>query len=254
MGLLGQKAHRERPQPKKRQNLGILEKHKDYIVRATAYHSKQTTLQRLHRKAALRNEDEFYQAMNHTKFRKGRMIETKPKTGHLARDQADTKKKFLHYFDIVRNSERKKVDKMKETKILPFKGKRLIFEDSEEQPSIKQSQMEIDIQEDDDINSEQSDDDSDKEMRMHQRKAFEAEKKASTLRNHLISMEPGTKEIIKREGEEFNFDDEELDDNFGKISKRKRKEDRKSDSLKKMSGNKRMEHGVAFKFKQMRKR
>ena len=47
--------------------MGILEKHKDYVLRARDYHSKQERINRLREKAATRNKDEFYFAMNKQK-------------------------------------------------------------------------------------------------------------------------------------------------------------------------------------------
>ncbi len=64
--------HRERAQPNYRSNMGLLEKHKDYVVRAKDYHSKQDRLKTLKRKAEERNPDEFYFKMNKTKTKVGR--------------------------------------------------------------------------------------------------------------------------------------------------------------------------------------
>lgn len=61
------RAHKERAQPQSRKNFGILEKHKDYVVRAKAYHKKEQALQKLKEKAAFRNPDEFYFRMAKTK-------------------------------------------------------------------------------------------------------------------------------------------------------------------------------------------
>ncbi|KAF5747906.1 U3 small nucleolar RNA-associated protein 11 [Tripterygium wilfordii] len=61
------KAHKERAQPQSRKKFGILEKHKDYVVRAKAFHKKEETLRRLKEKAASRNPDEFYFKMIKTK-------------------------------------------------------------------------------------------------------------------------------------------------------------------------------------------
>ncbi|GAU24145.1 hypothetical protein TSUD_83800 [Trifolium subterraneum] len=60
-------AHKERHQPSSRKKFGLLEKHKDYVVRAQAFHKKQDTLRILREKAANRNEDEFYFKMIKTK-------------------------------------------------------------------------------------------------------------------------------------------------------------------------------------------
>ncbi|OJA16224.1 hypothetical protein AZE42_00011 [Rhizopogon vesiculosus] len=61
---LHRRNHKERSQLAHRAKFGILEKHKDYVLRARDYHSKQERLTRLRQKAADRNKDEFYFAMN----------------------------------------------------------------------------------------------------------------------------------------------------------------------------------------------
>ncbi|CAK7214155.1 hypothetical protein SCUCBS95973_002042 [Sporothrix curviconia] len=53
------RSHRERAQPLERKRLGLLEKHKDYSLRAKDWNKKKATLQSLKEKAAARNEDEF---------------------------------------------------------------------------------------------------------------------------------------------------------------------------------------------------
>ena len=61
--------HKERSQLSHRAKLGFLEKHKDYVLRARDYHSKQERIRRLQQKAADRNKDEFYFGMNKQKTR-----------------------------------------------------------------------------------------------------------------------------------------------------------------------------------------
>jgi len=61
---LHRRNHKERSQLSHRQRFGILEKHKDYVLRARDYHSKQDRIKRLQQKAAERNKDEFYFGMN----------------------------------------------------------------------------------------------------------------------------------------------------------------------------------------------
>ena len=69
MGLIGVRVHKERVQPIKRRKYGLLEKHKDYKVRADNYHRKRQILKNLHRKAELKNEDEFYFSMEHLRMK-----------------------------------------------------------------------------------------------------------------------------------------------------------------------------------------
>ncbi|CAK3999862.1 U3 small nucleolar RNA-associated 11 [Lecanosticta acicola] len=55
--------HRERAQPTERTKWGLLEKRKDYKLRAADHKSKQRKISALKQKASERNEDEFYFGM-----------------------------------------------------------------------------------------------------------------------------------------------------------------------------------------------
>jgi len=68
------RSYRERGQVSGRTKLGLLEKHKDYVIRARDYHSKQKRLHSLKEKARMRNPDEFYHKMisTSTKVTNGR--------------------------------------------------------------------------------------------------------------------------------------------------------------------------------------
>lgn len=57
------RTHKERAQPAGRSRLGLLEKHKDYVLRAKDFHKKQDAIQTLRQKASQRNPDEFYFGM-----------------------------------------------------------------------------------------------------------------------------------------------------------------------------------------------
>ncbi|KAK9379483.1 small-subunit processome [Kockiozyma suomiensis] len=61
------KEHRERSQPANRRKWGLLEKHKDYVLRAQDYHSKEKRIKILREKAQARNPDEFYFGMYSSK-------------------------------------------------------------------------------------------------------------------------------------------------------------------------------------------
>lgn len=63
--------HKERAQPSDRKKFGLLEKHKDYIERATDYKKKQKYLSTLRRKASEKNPDEYYLHMNKSKVQNG---------------------------------------------------------------------------------------------------------------------------------------------------------------------------------------
>ncbi|KAF4209012.1 hypothetical protein CNMCM8980_001689 [Aspergillus fumigatiaffinis] len=81
--------HRERGQLEGREKWGILEKHKDYSLRAKDYNAKQAKLKRLQELAANRNPDEFAFGMMSAQSQK------KGKHGAAARDSA-TKRGLSH--------------------------------------------------------------------------------------------------------------------------------------------------------------
>eukprot|EP00118_Oscarella_pearsei_P004094 m.17024 g.17024 ORF g.17024 m.17024 type:complete len:133 (+) comp27274_c0_seq3:24-422(+) len=70
------RSHKERHQPYSRRKLGLLEKHKDYVVRARDYHSKQNQLKLLREKASNRNPDEFYYKMVNTRLKDGKHFQS----------------------------------------------------------------------------------------------------------------------------------------------------------------------------------
>eukprot|EP01038_Epipyxis_sp_PR26KG_P015182 gene15182-20451_t len=63
--------HKERAQPSNRKKLGLLEKHKDYVIRAKDFKQKQQRLSILRQKAAEKNPDEFYFKMNKSGVKNG---------------------------------------------------------------------------------------------------------------------------------------------------------------------------------------
>ncbi|XP_077238521.1 embryo sac development arrest 14 [Tasmannia lanceolata] len=64
---INRRAHKERAQPQSRKKFGFLEKHKDYVLRAQAFHKKEETIRKLKEKASFRNPDEFYFKMVNSK-------------------------------------------------------------------------------------------------------------------------------------------------------------------------------------------
>lgn len=55
--------HKERGQLKSRAKLGLLEKHKDYVLRAKDFHRKERRIKSLKEKASFKNPDEYYFGM-----------------------------------------------------------------------------------------------------------------------------------------------------------------------------------------------
>lgn len=110
---ISRRAHKERAQPNSRKKFGLLEKHKDYVERAQAFHKKEQALQKLKEKAAFRNPDEFY----------FRMIKTKTVGGvHKLKGEANKytpdelmlmKSQDMGYILQKLQTEKKKIEKLK---------------------------------------------------------------------------------------------------------------------------------------------
>ncbi len=66
--------HKERAQPLERSKWGLLEKHKDYTLRARDHNEKRKRLKILREKAADRNPDEFHFGMMRSKTVDGRRV------------------------------------------------------------------------------------------------------------------------------------------------------------------------------------
>lgn len=63
--------HKERGQVVGREKFGLLEKKKDYLLRARDFHSKQDKLKAMREKALFRNPDEFYFKMINSQTKDG---------------------------------------------------------------------------------------------------------------------------------------------------------------------------------------
>ncbi|KAJ0985252.1 hypothetical protein J5N97_003608 [Dioscorea zingiberensis] len=107
--------HKERAQPHDRRKFGILEKHKDYVVRAKAFHQKEEALKKLREKASFKNPDEFSFKMINT-----RMIDGvhKPKSEANKYTQEELlvmKTQDIGYVLQKLQSEKKKIDLLSST-------------------------------------------------------------------------------------------------------------------------------------------
>nr|XP_020445841.1 probable U3 small nucleolar RNA-associated protein 11 [Monopterus albus] len=110
-----QRNHHERSQPGSRKQLGLLEKKKDYKLRADDYHKKQNTLAALRKKALEKNPDEFYFNMISSKLQDGVHIAKKPKEEvEVTEEQKKVMRtQDIKYVEMKRVSEAKKIERLK---------------------------------------------------------------------------------------------------------------------------------------------
>ncbi|KAF7979387.1 hypothetical protein HWV62_42482 [Athelia sp. TMB] len=110
---LHRRNHKERSQLSNRSRFGHLEKHKDYVLRARDYHSKQDRLTRLKQKASERNKDEFYFGMNKEKTQGGVHIKDRGNVALPADIVKVLKTQDENYIRTMRTAGLKKIDKLK---------------------------------------------------------------------------------------------------------------------------------------------
>ncbi|KAF4087985.1 hypothetical protein AMELA_G00077770 [Ameiurus melas] len=119
-----QRDHKERSQPGSRKHLGLLEKKKDYKLRADDYHQKQKTLNALRKKALDKNPDEFYYKMINTQLKDGEHV-IKQKEEQLTEEQKKIMRtQDIGYVEMKRVAESKKIERLKsELHLLDVEGK-----------------------------------------------------------------------------------------------------------------------------------
>ncbi|KAI8054328.1 small-subunit processome [Syncephalis plumigaleata] len=150
-----QRQHRERGQLASRERLGLLEKHKDYVLRAKDHHFKEKRLTALKQKAFFKNPDEFYFKMINAQTKNGvHVLDNRSK--QLPEEmQKLIKSQNLNYITHARNIDKKKIDRlqgelqfigitdtsedvddiedMRDVKAMTVKPKHTVFVDDEEQ-------------------------------------------------------------------------------------------------------------------------
>lgn len=107
-----QKTHRERSQVTGRKHLGLLEKRKDYVLRAKDFHRKEKTLKTLKKKASEKNPDEFYFQMINKKTKEGVHIKERANVQYTQDQIKLLKTQDINYINLKKNTETKKIEKL----------------------------------------------------------------------------------------------------------------------------------------------
>ncbi|KAK6199166.1 small-subunit processome [Scheffersomyces amazonensis] len=127
------KQHRERSQTEKRAKYGLLEKKKDYRLRANDYHKKQAALKALKAKAATYNPDEYYHAMTKKSTDNNGIIISERDNEVLSVNEVKLlKTQDVNYIRTIRLNELSKIKKQKETLDFKADGKHTVFVDSKQ--------------------------------------------------------------------------------------------------------------------------
>ena len=122
------KQHRERAQPGDRKRYGLLEKKKDYQLRARDYHQKQATLKSLKQKVQARNPDEYYHAMTNKKTDSRGILISERDTEALSTGQVKLlKTQDSSYIKTLRNEEAKKIERLEKNLNFKSSGKHTVF-------------------------------------------------------------------------------------------------------------------------------
>lgn len=128
------KQHRERSQTLDRARFGLLEKKKDYKLRADDYHKKQAAIKALKAKAAQYNPDEYYHAMTRNRTDDRGILISDRGNELLTVDQVKLlKTQDSNYIRTMRLNELRKIEKQRETLAFKAQGKHTVFVDNKEQ-------------------------------------------------------------------------------------------------------------------------
>lgn len=109
---VNQKTHRERHQPAGRANLGLLEKRKDYKLRANDFNRKRAILRKLKLKAENKSPNEFYFHMINSKIIDGVHKEKKKLEKHTPEQIKLMESQDLNYIRFRKTMELKKIDRL----------------------------------------------------------------------------------------------------------------------------------------------
>jgi U3 small nucleolar RNA-associated protein 11 len=108
------KTHKERSQPGERRKFGLLEKKKDYVLRARDFHKKEDAIKVLKTKAAYKNPDEFYFGMERSRTRDGVHVGRADESNkYTAEELALMKTQDVKYVGLKASVEAKKAEKLR---------------------------------------------------------------------------------------------------------------------------------------------
>lgn len=94
--------------------MGLLEKKKDYKLRAEDYHKKQNTISALRKKALDKNPDEFYFKMINTQLQDGVHVAKKDTEEVMTEEQKKMMRtQDIKYVEMKRVAEAKKIERLK---------------------------------------------------------------------------------------------------------------------------------------------
>lgn len=133
-------AKKERAQPAARRKVGLLEKHKDYVLRAKDFHRKEATIKQLRRKAEERNPDEFYFGMEKAQTADGVHVQRSTEANKYSQDELRLMKtQDVNYLTLKAQAESKKVERMQQSLHLigaPTSNQHVVFVDDEEEAQL----------------------------------------------------------------------------------------------------------------------
>lgn len=132
---IAKKQHRERAQPLERKKWGLLEKKKDYKLRAADFHRKENQLKILRNKASTRNADEFHHAMVNSKTdKRGIIITEREGSAPMSVDAVKLlKTQDAGYVKTLSSVGKKQIERLESELLLKSSGKHTVFVDTEKQ-------------------------------------------------------------------------------------------------------------------------